>query len=120
MLLKLEGFWFAMYLDHTMGYYHVQLPMNGFRIFTIVFPWGKYEYFWTPMGVSVASKRFQEKINDLFHSFEHMQAYMYGVILTTKNDWENHLVKIERILLRLAEAGLKVNHIKIIFRSLHM
>ena len=55
------------------------------------------------------------KINDLFHGFEHIQAYLDGVLLTTKNDWDNHLVELEHVLLRLAEAGLKADTKKSFF-----
>ena len=69
MLLKLEGFWFATFLDLNMGYCQVQINQNLRWIFMIVLPWGKYEYCWLSMGVSVALHIFQEKINDLFHGF---------------------------------------------------
>ena len=31
------------------------------------------------------------------------------MLLKTKNDWDDHIVKLEHVLLRLVESGLKVN-----------
>jgi hypothetical protein len=41
---KLEGFTFATALDLNMGYYTTRLDPNASKIYTIVFPWGKYSY----------------------------------------------------------------------------
>ena len=100
--LKLEGFLFATSLDLNMGYHHVQLTPNSCLLSRIVLPLGKYEYRWLPMGVSIAPIIFQEKINCLFHGFEHIQAYLDNVLLTIKNYWDDHLVKLKCVLLRLA------------------
>ena len=44
MLLKLEGFKYAMSLNLNMRYYHIKLSPNSKKLCTIVLPWGKYEY----------------------------------------------------------------------------
>ena len=67
------------------------------------------------MGICNAPDIFQEKINDLFYGFEHIQANLDDVLLTTKDTWDNHLEELERVLLRIAEAGLKVNADKSFF-----
>ena len=72
------------------------------------------------MGVSVAPVIFQEKINDIFHSFEHIQAYMDDVLLTNINDWDDYLFELKRVLFYLAEAELKVNVEKRFFLLLIM
>ena len=53
------------------------------------------------MVVSVAPKIFQEKVNHLFHGFGHIQAYLDGVLLKTKNNLYYQLVEIESLILRL-------------------
>ena len=39
MLLKLEGFQYAMSLDLNMGYYHIQLSKDESNLHTIIIPW---------------------------------------------------------------------------------
>ena len=114
-LLKLEGFTYATSLDLNMGYYHIQLTPASRRICTIVLPWGKYEYCRLPMGLCNSPDIFQEKINELFYGFEHVRAYIDDVLTTTKGDWDDHLYHLEKVLQKLAEAGLKVNADKSFF-----
>ena len=52
MLLKLEGFQYAMSLDLNMVYCHIQLSENASNLCTIILPWGKYRYKRLPMGVA--------------------------------------------------------------------
>ena len=52
MLLKLEGFQYAMSLDLNMGYYHIRLSKNESKLCTIILQWGKYRYNRIPMGVA--------------------------------------------------------------------
>jgi hypothetical protein len=51
LLLKLEGFQYAMTLDLNMGYYHIELSPFSKHLCTIVMPFGKYEYQCLPMGL---------------------------------------------------------------------
>ena len=115
MLLKLECVRFSTSLDLKTRYYHFQLTPNYCWICTIVLPWVKYEYCWIPMGVPVSLDKLKEKINNIFHSFGRIQAYLDDVILTTKKNWGDHLVELRRVLLRLVEAGMKVNYKRLFF-----
>ena len=98
MLLKLEGIRFTTFLDLSMGYYYFQLNPNALWLCTIILTWGKCEYFRLPMGVSVALNIFQENTLSI-PWFEHIKLYVDDVLLTTKDDWENHLVGLGRVLL---------------------
>src|SRR5210317_758151 len=109
MLQKLEGFLFATSLDLNMGYYHIELTPNSSRLYTIVFPWGKYEYLQLPMGLCNSPNIFQEKINDLMDGLDFVRAYLDDVLIPTKNSFEEHLEQLEKVLTRLQSAGLKVN-----------
>ena len=44
MLLKLEGFKYAMSLEPNMGYYHIRLNEEESNLCTIILTWGKYRY----------------------------------------------------------------------------
>ena len=75
LLLKLEGFKYAPSLDLTMGYYHIKLCPQSKRLYTIILPWGKYEYQKLPMGLCNSPDIFQEKMNELFSSLEYVRSY---------------------------------------------
>lgn len=115
LLMKLEGFTYASSLDLNMGYYHIVLTPNARKLCTIVLPWGKYEYNRLPMGVCNSPDIFQEKILELFEGIEFVRAYLDDLLILTKGDWNDHLGKLETVLNRIANAGLKINAEKSFF-----
>ena len=115
MLLKLEGFKYATSLDLNMGYYHVELSPDSKRLCTIVFPFGKYEYQRLPMGLCNSPDIFQERMSELFADLEYVRAYIDDLLCLTTSTWEDHLNKLDQILERLKDAGLKVNAKKSFF-----
>ena len=40
---------------------------------------------------------------------EYVRAYIYDVLVLTKGSFEDHMDKLEQVLLRLQKAGLKVS-----------
>jgi len=83
----------------------------------VVLPWGKYEYLRLPMGLSISPDVFQEKMSDLMVGLEFARAYLDDLlIISTESGFDEHLVKLEKVLDRLSEAGLKINATK---ASLH-
>ncbi len=116
MLQKLEGFWYATSLDLNMGYYHMRLTPYASRLCTIVLPWGKYEYCRLPMGLCISPDIFQEKMSDLMAGLDFARAYLDDLlIISTEKGFTNHLDKLEKVLNRLSEAGLKINAVKSFF-----
>ena len=115
MLLKLEGFQYAMALDLNMGYYHIRLDLASKKLCMLVFPWGKYEMQCLPMGLSTSSDIFQEKMSKLFSDLETVQAYIDDLLVITKGFYDNHLEEVDKVLSQLKKAGLKVNARKLFF-----
>ena len=109
MLLKLEGFKYAMSLDLNMGYYHIKLSPNSKRLCTIVLPWGKYKYQRLPMGLCNSPDIFQEKMSSLMQDLEYVQAYIDDLLVITAGSFQDHLDKLKVVLGKLRKAGLKVN-----------
>jgi hypothetical protein len=60
-----EGFTYAMALDLNMGYYTIRLNPRAAKMFTIIFPWGKYSYLRLPMGFAGLADIFQAEMMDL-------------------------------------------------------
>jgi hypothetical protein len=113
-LQELEGFIHATALDLNMGYYTIRDPMVP-EMCTIIFPWGKYSYKRLPMGFGGSSDIFQAQIMDLMASLEFVQAYMGNLLIITRGVLNEHLQKMETVLTRLRDAGLKVNVAKSLF-----
>ncbi len=107
-LQELEDFTYATALDLNMGYYH-QIGPNGSKMCTIIFPWGKYSYKRLPMGFGGSADIFQAQIMDLMASLKFVQAYMDDLLIITRRTLDEHLQKMDTVLTRLHDAGLKVN-----------
>ena len=115
LMLKLEGFSYATSLDLNMGYYHIELDMFSKELCTIVLPWGKYEYQRLPMGLCNSPDIFQEKMSQLMIDLDYVRTYIDDLLVITSGNWTDHLDKLEAVLTRLQNAGLKVNAKKSFF-----
>ena len=115
MLLNLDGFQHATSLDLNMGYYHIELSPNSKRLCTLVFPFGKFEMQRLPMGLCNSPDIFQEKMSELFEGLNFVRTYIDDLLCLTKDSFKDHLEKLERVLFKLKEAGLKVNAKKSFF-----
>ena len=117
MLQQVEGFTYASAIDLNIGYYHIKLDAESRKLCTIVLPWGKYEYTSLPMGLSNSPDVFQEKMNELFHGMEQVRAYINDLLVITKGSLEDHLEILEALLVKLRDAGFKVNDEKSFFHQ---
>ena len=114
-LQELEGFTYATALDLNMGYYNIRLDPTVSKMCTILFPWGKYSYKRLPMGFEGSANIFQAHMMDLMASLKYVQAYMDDLLIITRGILDEHLQKMETVLTRLCDAGLKVNAAKSLF-----
>jgi hypothetical protein len=64
-LQELEGFTYATTLDLNMGYYTIRLDPTAGKMFTIIFPWGKYSYQRLPKGFAGLADIFQAEMGNL-------------------------------------------------------
>ena len=72
------------------------------------YPLGKYWYKRLPKGVANSQAIFQQKMNDLFHIFEFIFAYIDDMLISPRGDWTDHLQKLELTLNKLKEKNLNV------------
>ncbi len=103
-----------------MGYYTIRLDPDASEICTIIFPWGKYSYKRLPMGIAGSPDIFQENMSELMESLEFIRAYLDDLLCISKSSLEDHLKKLEVVLGRLCNAGLKVNAAKLTFCALEI
>jgi hypothetical protein len=62
------------------------------------------------MGLSVSPDIFQEKMSELMTGLDLARAYLDDLlIISTETGSNKHLEKLEQVLNRLSEAGLKIN-----------
>ena len=61
------------------------------------------------MGISTSPDIFQEKMSELFEDLEFARVYIDDLLCLTKSTFQDHLRKLEVILNRLRQKGLKVN-----------
>ncbi len=108
-LQELEGFTFAKPLDLNMVCYTIRLDLDAFRNCPIIFPWGKYSYKRLPMGIAGSPDIFQSKLSELMESLEYVQAYLDDLLCISRSSLEDRLEKLEEVLSRIHNAGLKVN-----------
>jgi hypothetical protein len=63
---------------------------------------------------------FQSKMSELTENLEYVQAYLDGLLCISRSSLEDHLNKLEEVLRRLRDAGLKVNADKPTFCALEI
>jgi hypothetical protein len=112
-LQEMEGFSYATALDLNMGYYTIRLDPDASKICTITFPWVKYFYKRLPMCIAGSPDIFQGKMSELIESLEYVRAYLDDLLCISKLSLEYHQEKLEGVLRRLCNAGLKVNATKL-------
>ena len=78
-------------------------------------PFGKYEYQQLPMGLCNSPDIFQEGMSELMADLEYVRVYIDDLLCITSGDFSDHLQKLDEVLTRLGEAGLKVNAKKSFF-----
>jgi hypothetical protein len=119
-LQELEGFSFATALDLNMGCYSIRLDPDAPKICTIIIPWGKYSYMRLPMGIAGSPNILHGKMSKLMESLDYVQAYLDDLLCISRNSLEDHLEKLEEVLRRICNAGLKVNAEKSTFCTLEI
>jgi hypothetical protein len=92
-----------------MGYYTIRLDPDASRICTVIFPWGKYSYKRLQMGIAGFLEIFQGTMSELMEDLDYVQAYLNNLLCISRSSLEDHLKKLEEVLRRLPDAGLKVN-----------
>ncbi len=70
-----------------------------------------------PMGVACSPNIFHAKRSELMATLEFVQTYLDVLLCISKGNLNDHLVKLQRVLIRLQNAGLKVNACKSCFCS---
>ena len=111
---------FATALDLNMGHYTIRLDPDASRICTITFPWEKYSYLQLPMGIADSADIFQGRMSQLMMALDYVKTYIDDLLVSYKSTFLDHLEKLRPVLIRLREAGLKINANKSKFCALEI
>ena len=106
---QLEGFQYSTELYINMGCYNIRLSPSSQIMTMIVTEFGKFIYNRPPMGMCALGYIFQYKVEELLSDIEGVKNYMNGILVLSKDNFENHISQLRIILRTLRAAGLKVN-----------
>ena len=67
------------------------------------------------MGIACSPDIFQAKMSELMATLEFVRTYLDDLLCISKGNLDDHLAKLRRVLIRLRNAGLKVNKPKSCF-----
>ena len=120
MFAKLRGARLFSTMDLRSGYYHIGLTCKSRAKSAFVVPMGKWEFKWTPFGLSQALTYFQLLIDKvLMGCGKFAMGYLDDIIIFSRNKSEQ-LKHIEEILNRLERFGLKMKKEKCDFFKKHI
>ena len=111
LLDSLGGAKYFSVLDMKSGYHQVGIePSHKPRTAFTVGPLGFYEYNRLPFGLSNAPATYQRMMEEVLYDLNHKvcQIYLDDVIITG-NTFEEHLERLEQVLSRFRECGMKLS-----------
>jgi hypothetical protein len=111
LLDSLGGSKYYSVLDMKSGYHQVDIePSHKPRTAFTVGPLGFYEYNRLPFGLSNAPATYQRMMEEILYDLNHKvcQIYLDDVIITG-NTFEEHLERLEQVLDRFRECGMKLS-----------
>ena len=75
------------------GHYHIALYPASQKLYTIVLPWGKYEYQKLPMALCSNLDIIQEKMNKLFNGLDFVRIYINDLLMISNTYLEDYVKK---------------------------
>ena len=91
-----------------MGHYVIELDPEAAISCKIIFLFEKHRYKHLPQEVMPAVDIFQHKIVEVFQDLEYVKAYLDDLLCVTHGSVEDHLQKLDKVLLWLKEKWLKL------------
>ena len=91
-----------------MQYYTFKLDAASQDLWTIITPFGKYNYTWLPMGLKRSPDIAQSVMENVIASIPDINVYIEDVGAFSTS-WNNHLVLLDKVLCCLSDNSFTVN-----------
>jgi hypothetical protein len=78
-------------------------------MYTIVTPFGKYQYLRLPMGILCSPYIFGSKMSDVMQHLDFVRTYLDDILVISSGTLDDHLEKMEVFIKILSDKGLRVN-----------
>jgi len=101
-------------LDAASGFYHIPLDKESQLLTTFITPFGRFAFRRLPMGITSATERFQREMADTLEGLEGVVNVADDTLVTGRTKAE-HDNRLEKVLERFKNCGLKLNKTKCIF-----
>ena len=109
-------------MDLKSGYWHVSLDEESSFLTTFATPHGQYRWLRLPFGTSVSSEIFAKKLQASIHDLEGVicvadDLMVYGTGTTDAAATKDHDRKLEQLLQRCLDVGIRLNADKMKLRQ---
>lgn len=102
-------------IDCIHGYYQVPLDEEASKLTTFLLPSGRYRYMAAPMGLSQSSDYFCQKTDEVFRGLDGWFLKIVDDGLIQAPDEDTLLERVQVVLQRCREAGIKVSKSKFVW-----
>ena len=113
---KLVGAKYFSVVDASSGFYQIPLSRESSLLTTFITPYGRYAYNRVPMGISLGPECFQTKMKEMLEELDGCDAIMDDTIIYGTTE-EEHDERLDAVLKRIEEKGLKLNKEKCHFKQ---
>ncbi|XP_062593536.1 uncharacterized protein K02A2.6-like [Saccostrea cucullata] len=103
-------------LDASSGFHQIPLDPESCHLTTFITPFGRYCFQRVPFGITSAPEIFQRRMSEILADIEGTDAIMDDIIIYGSTV-EEHDERLDRVLDRIKEVGLKLNKKKCEFRK---
>lgn len=101
--------WFST-LDLTQAYHQGYVEENSRKYTAFSVPWALYEWIRIPYGLMNAPTKFQRSMNEMLEELRDMSCSPYmDDIITYGKSFHDHLLRLEKIFIKLRKHGAKLN-----------
>ena len=94
-----------------MQFYTYLMDKASRELCTIGTPFGMFRYRKLPMGLTISPDIAQETMKEVLGDLPDVEVYVNDIGIFS-DTWEDHMVLVEQVLLRLQDAGFCVNPLK--------
>lgn len=103
-------------LDASSGFYQIPLHPDSCELTTFITPMGRYCFRRVPFGITSAPEIFQRKMTELLHGINGVEVIIDDILIHGKTRKE-HDDRLDTVLHRIQDSGLKLNREKCEFRK---